>query len=144
MQLLPQRLEVQWGDRYQNPAKVHENSGSWPLDSCPGACDRDVSTDPAFREFLSRARVGAFTNEDLGPDSFLKWSSHCIRQMEPPLESGFHFKKNGPFIWLNGPFIGLEMVGPFERPHQKITPTATSPNPAFPYLFTRCNCRKLQ
>jgi hypothetical protein len=22
----------------------------------------------------------------LGPDSFLKWSSHCVRQMEPPLE----------------------------------------------------------
>jgi hypothetical protein len=31
------------------------------------------------------------------------------------LESGFHFKKNGPFIWLNGPFIGLEMEGPFEE-----------------------------
>ena len=29
------------------------------------------------------------------------------------------FQKNGPFIWLNGPFIGLEMVGPFGRPHQK-------------------------
>src|SRR5882762_555003 len=79
----------------------------------------------------------------LGPDSFLKWSSHCIRQMEPPLESGFHFKKNGPSIWLNGPFIGLEMVGPFGRPHQKITPTATSPNPSFPYLFTEYNVKRL-
>ena len=38
--------------------------------------------------------------------------------MEPPLESGFHFKKNGPPIWLNGPFIGLvHLEDPIKKSH---------------------------